>query len=194
MKALGIIVLVVIVVALIYVGYKFVSKPADGSACSTTGGTVNDGTIINGNCVSTQLSSNGSQQLNASNYYVNGDPSHDKAVFSRGLDCAKAFLYKNTSDPMSNNILTTLAYSGRNGGDNTACQTIGIDCSLLNKISMLNQQDTGSILNYISNLSVDSNWKQFANVAAGKKNMCSVILAQALKESLPYVYATLGRG
>lgn len=51
MKEFGIVILVIVVLVLLYLGYKFVFKSSEGSACSTKGNGINDGTIVNGVCV-----------------------------------------------------------------------------------------------------------------------------------------------
>lgn len=60
MRIVGIIFLVIVVLALSYWAYKLIFKaPADGTPCSSTGGSINDGTIVNGACVVTQDSNSG---------------------------------------------------------------------------------------------------------------------------------------
>lgn len=59
MKTLGIVVLVIVVIALLVYGYKyFFPTLADGTPCDSGSGTI-DGTIVNGNCVKTEVAPSG---------------------------------------------------------------------------------------------------------------------------------------
>lgn len=206
---LVIIVILIIVGVLGYLAYRFFfKKPEDGMACSSTGGSINDGTIINGVCVKTDNGSSNDTNTNneptiphqlLADYFVNGDDDHDKAVFKLGLECAKAFLYNNTSNEMANAVMVLMGRGGTSGVCN------GFNCPLASSISGLNQAQKLSLLNYVNNLNADhliaSNlradlptWKRFANLAIGNKNMCSVILEEAVRIKLPGVWATYGRG
>lgn len=51
-RNIGIAVLILVVLGLIWLGYRLLfGTPKDGTACSTTGTGVNDGTIVGGTCV-----------------------------------------------------------------------------------------------------------------------------------------------
>lgn len=192
MKEIGTIFIVIFVLVLLYLAYKFfIKKSENGTPCSSTGGSVNDGTIISGVCVKsdTTASSTGPTPPIVYDYFVNGDANHDKQIFSNGLNCAKAFLYKNTTNDMANSVMASL---GRPGAISGACN--GFNCRLAGIISTLNQQDKDSLLNYVLNLQADTDWKRFSNMAIGNKNMCSVILEEAVRQNLPGVWAVSGRG
>lgn len=167
-------VLIIIVLILLYyfLVYKKTSNPVSNVVATITG----------------------QPQLDVTEYYVNGDMIHDKGVFTKGLDCAKAFVYKSNTDPMANNLLSLLALAGRGKGVGVQCKTEGLDCTAAAKISSLSNAQSTQILNYLNSLNVDTDYKRFADMAIGNKNMCSVILDDALKTQYPFIWATVGRG
>lgn len=168
-RTLGIIILVIVVLVILYFAYKYFSKP---SSIKTN----------------TEDTTSTTAPAIVYDYFVNGNSDHDKNVFAKGLECAKAFLYGNSSNDMANAVL---AASGR-GGVGGACA--GFNCNIASKITGLSQADKGTLLNYINNLQVNVNWQSFSNMAVGNKNMCSIILEEAVKQKLPALWATSGRG
>lgn len=63
-RTIGIIILVIALIGIAYVAYKFIfKKPEDGSRCSSDGTNVNDGTIILGKCVKTETNNNTSPYM-----------------------------------------------------------------------------------------------------------------------------------
>lgn len=129
-------------------------------------------------------------------YFVNGNDSHDIEVFNRGRECVLSLLYKNSSNPMANAVLSVL---GR--GDGTSGPCSGFNCKLVGAIDSLSQAQRSALIQFVTNLNAYNirqelpTWKVYSNLSAGNKNMCSVILEQAVKSVLPQFYeATQGRG
>lgn len=59
-RTIGIIVLIIIVLGLAWLAYKFIfKKPEDGTACDSDGDGVNDGTYLDGVCIKTDVGSPG---------------------------------------------------------------------------------------------------------------------------------------
>lgn len=190
--------LAIAVLVILYLAYKFIfAKPANGTPCKTNGGAdSNDGIIVDGVCVKTDVPQNDSQNADplSYDYFVNGDEDHDKKVFALGLECAKSLLYRDLRNDMAKSVLANMGRPGSAG------PCAGFNCKLAGVIDGMNQQDKLSILNYVNSIDSSSGrenadaWKYFANLAVGNKNMCSVILEQAVKTKLPGIWATVGRG
>lgn len=167
-----ILIIVIVALVLLYLAWKFIfnkpeEKQIEETIDDTPGNTFNNIT---------------------EDYFVNGDPAHDKEVFRRGLECAKAFLYQQNTNTMANTVTALLGRGPHQCGS-------GFNCSVASSILGLTQENKTAIINYLINLQLDSNWKGFSNLAIGRKNMCSVILEQALKNKVPNVYNVVaGRG
>lgn len=119
MRIIGIIFLVIVVLALAYLAYGFIFKKAeDGTPCSSTGAAVNDGTIVDGNCVVAQgepSHTNGSSIPNAGGFIqtsdININPplsfvSHnvDKSIISPAADPGTFFNGANEYSAQSYNL------------------------------------------------------------------------------------------
>lgn len=64
MRNLGIVVLVIVVLGLLWLGYKLIfKKPEDGTPCDSTGSGNIDGTIVDGDCVKTDVPRPGGPNL-----------------------------------------------------------------------------------------------------------------------------------
>ena len=170
----------------LYFVYTRFIAPSDesneGKPCTTPNGTPDDSIIQGGVCVKPRSVEEVAQSV-APDYFVNGNSDHDKQVFERGLECAKAFLYRSENNSMANVFYTLLATGGRN---EVACMNWGVNCSYIDAINNLSQTNKQRIVAYLNGLNADviarqgiPIWQVFANMAVGNKNMCSVILQDA---------------
>lgn len=83
-KIIEIIVILVIVGILGYMAYKFIfKKPANGTPCSSTGGSINDGIIVDGNCIkNTTSDSNTLPTPDQENININPDITSPEVHYS----------------------------------------------------------------------------------------------------------------
>lgn len=107
MKTIGIFFIVIVALGLLYLGYKyFVNPSTDGTPCSSTGGTVNDGVLVNGVCIKNEVTNN--TPTDTSGPFNAGDD-----VYVAPLRAGYMYIYSYPNNNSANEIgRTTNALSG----------------------------------------------------------------------------------